>query len=124
GDPVRVPLRDRPVQQHLRGLLGRYRPTRQLIKLSGRVVHPGRTARNQPQSEARTMSRSKGRSRNRSRYTGPAVEGEVQQPLRMIRDVGGSFNMGDLSKDAEVRPPLQATFTYFGKTIRVHPDLT
>lgn len=61
------------------------------------------------------------RSRNRAGRSGrPHVQRTVEPDREIVR--GHAMDLGDLG--GEVVEPVLATFQYFGKTIRVNPDLT
>lgn len=69
------------------------------------------------------MSRSRGR---RGGTPHEVIQGQVQRgtSAQTVRqNVGLGFSLGDLSGEDE-RGPLAATFTYFGETVRVNPDMT
>lgn len=70
------------------------------------------------------MSRSRGRRGGQG--AAQVIEGQIQRGAsadNVRRNVGIGFSLGDLSGPDE-RGPLVASFTYFGETIRVNPDMT
>lgn len=66
------------------------------------------------------MSRSRGRRGRQQQFYVQTEERQRRSPSPINR--GNVIDLGDFGDDA--RPPVMASFRYFGETIRVNPELT